>query len=87
METIEASVHIGDGVVVVRRKGSSMPTIAKVIGIVEEIDCRTIYLDRLVHKHWENRLESYPVKGAISSIITVPLDQASPSITKQLFSE
>lgn len=72
MEIQEANVHVGDGVVVIRRKGSSAPAVAKILGS-EDRDGRThLYLDRLVHKAYENELGGYVVSGAISSILVVP---------------
>jgi hypothetical protein len=77
METTEANVHVGDGIVVVRRKGSSSPAIANVLGTVST-ECGTLlYLDRLIHKPYENELGGYGVKGAISSIILVPNEMAT----------
>jgi len=72
METTEANVHVGDGVVVVRRKGSSSPAIANILGSVPAEGRTLLYLDRLVHKSYENELGGYAVKGAISSIVVVP---------------
>lgn len=76
MDTTEANVHVGDGVVVVRRKGSSSPAIANVLGSVPTESGTLLYLDRLVHKPYESELGGYIVKGAISSIIVVPNEMA-----------
>jgi hypothetical protein len=72
MNTSEANVHVGDGVVVVRRDGSSAPAVANVLGSVPTESGTLLYLDRLVHKPYESELGDYSVKGAISSIIMVP---------------
>lgn len=72
METTEANVHLGDGVVVVRRKGTSSPTIANVLGAVSTETGTLLYLDRLIHKPYESELGGYAIKGAISSIVVVP---------------
>lgn len=74
MKTSEATVHVGDGVVVVRREGSSGAAVAKILGSEDKSGIRFIYLDRLVHKPFENELGGYNVSGAISTIIstTVP---------------
>lgn len=72
METTEANVHVGEGIIVVRRKGSSSPVIANVLGSVATNSATLLYLDRLVHKPYESELGGYGVKGAISSILTVP---------------
>lgn len=73
----EANVHVGDGIVVVRRKGSSAPAVANILGS-EVTEGRThLYLDRLVHKHYENELGGYAVSGAISSILVAPEGMAA----------
>lgn len=76
METSEANVHIGEGVVVVRRKGSSSPAIANVLGSVLTQTGTLLYLDRLIHKPYESELGGYAIKGAISSIVVVPNELA-----------
>ena len=77
METTEANVHVGDGCVVVRRKGSSTPAIANVLGSVPTESGTLLYLDRLIHKSYESELGGYTVKGAISSIVVVPNEMAT----------
>jgi hypothetical protein len=72
METTEANVHLGEGIVVVRRKGSSSPAIANVLGSVQTETGTQLYLDRLIHKPHESELGGYSVRGAISSIVVVP---------------
>lgn len=72
METTEANVHLGDGIVVVRRKGSSSPAIANVLGSIPGQGGTSLYLDRLIHKPYESELGGYRVTGAISSILLVP---------------
>jgi len=71
-ETIDASVHIGDGVVVVKRKGSSLPAIANILGTQPTQDGQRVFLDRLVHKSYEREIGGIAVSGAISSILVVP---------------
>lgn len=78
METTEANVHLGEGIVVVRRKGSSSPAIANVLGSVPTENGTLLYLDRLVHQPHENELGGYAVKGAISSIVMVQNTIATP---------
>jgi len=77
MENIEANVHLGDGIVVVRRKGSSSPAIANVLGSVPTETGTLLYLDRLIHKPYESELGGYAVEGAISSIVMVPKELAA----------
>jgi hypothetical protein len=73
METsTEANVHLGEGIVVVRRKGSSSPAIANVLGSVPTETGTLLYLDRLIHKPYESELGGYAIKGAISSIVMMP---------------
>lgn len=73
METsTEANVHLGEGIVVVRRKGSSSPAIANVLGSVPTETGTLLYLDRLIHKPYESELGGYAIKRAISSIVIVP---------------
>lgn len=71
METINANVHVGLDVVVVRRKGSSAPIVANVLGRTDVDGGQMLYLDRLIHESWEKELGGYTVKGAISSIVMV----------------
>lgn len=72
MENTEANVHLGEGIVVVRRKGSSSPAVANVLGRVAAETETLLYLDRLVHKPYESELGGYPIRGAISSILVLP---------------
>lgn len=71
---VDSHVHLGDGVVVVRRKGTSSPAIANVLGSVEKDGFKYLYLDRLIHKPFENELGGYRVQGAISSIVLAPIN-------------
>lgn len=71
-ETIDANIHIGDGVVVVKRMGSSLPAVANVLGTEQTEGGQLVYLDRLVHRAYERELGGFPVCGAISSIFVVP---------------
>lgn len=75
--TTEASVHLGEGIMVVRRKGSSSPAIANVLGSVATESGTLLYLDRLIHKPHESELGGYAIKGAISSIVVVPNELAA----------
>jgi hypothetical protein len=75
----EADIHIGDGVIVVRRKGASAPAVANILGSITREGNVHLYLDRLVHKHFENEIGGYKVTGAISSILIVP--EVSPGPT------
>jgi len=68
----DVTVHLGDGVVTVRRKGSSAVIVASVLGEIVNGEVKEMYLDRLVHKPGESQLGHYPVAGATTSILTVP---------------
>jgi hypothetical protein len=79
MKTTPANVHLGDGVVVVRRHGSSASAVANILGTVQKEGIKLLFLDRLVHKPFENELGGYAIRGAISSILTVPLETVAAS--------
>lgn len=72
MKSSEAEVHIGDGVVVVRRTGNSVSAVAKILGTAPgEGESRLIFLDRLIHEPFESELGPHSVSGAISTILTI----------------
>jgi hypothetical protein len=82
MEVQEANVHVGDGIVIIRRKGSSAPAVANILGSEVTGGRTLLYLDRLIHKHYENELGGYGVSGAISSILVAPEGYiALPAVT------
>lgn len=68
-----ADITFGDGVISIRRQGSSHFTVANVLG--KETDHKTgevcVYLDRLVHLPEETEIGGWQVSGAISSIMTM----------------
>lgn len=68
MDEIEVTVH-DTAYVLVKRKGSSALTEARIIGVECEDEVQTLYLDRLVHKPHEKEMGGYQVSGAISSIL------------------
>lgn len=68
-EEPEATVTLGDGVAMVRRRGSSALAVANVLGTTVADDKTAIYLDRLVHKSHESSLGSFLVKGATTTIL------------------
>lgn len=65
----EADIVIGDGVLTIRRKGSSSTAVARILGRSGVGDEEKIYLDRLIHKPHESELGPYFVSGAVSSIL------------------
>lgn len=69
-----ANVAVGEGVLVLRRRGRSAVT-AAILG--EEVDAegktRTLWLDRLIHENHEATLGGYPVCGALVTEIQVPV--------------
>lgn len=66
-----AEVTLGEGVVVIRRKGVSAPVIANILGMDRDDagEPARIYLDRLVHSPAEDTLGGWSVSGAISTIL------------------
>lgn len=72
-KTSDAHVTVGDGVVTVKRDGSSTLVLANILGTEAIGKIETIYLDRLVHKAWEGTLGDFTSSGAISTILTRPL--------------
>lgn len=69
-----AQVAVGEGVVVLRRRGRSAVT-ANILG--EEVDkegkSKTLWLDRLVHEVSDSTLGGFPVCGAVVTQIQVPM--------------
>lgn len=65
----DATVTLGEGVVTIKRKGSSALTIANILGTVEKPKEKAIYLDRLVHRPHEQSLGSFHVSGATTTIL------------------
>lgn len=66
---VEATVRIGDGVVSIKRKGSSQIVQANVVSTEAALDGQTtrLWLDRLVHAAHEVSIGGHPVTGAIVS--------------------
>jgi hypothetical protein len=68
-------VTIGDGVVVVRRSGSSRATVANILGM-EPPNSRTptrIWLDRVVHRPGESSFIGWIVSGAVVTTLETSL--------------
>jgi hypothetical protein len=67
----EVSVTLGDGVAVIRRKGTSACIVAGVLGLDTDAGgaTETVYLDRLVHRVGETDFEGWKVSGAVSTIL------------------
>lgn len=72
MNDTEVTIH-DNQVALVKRKGSSALTEAKILGVEIKDSVQTIYLDRLVHKPFEDSLGDFKVSGAISSILKKPV--------------
>lgn len=64
-----AEVTLGDGVVTIKRKGTSSLIVANILGKIVEDKTESIFLDRLVHDSHETELGSFAVSGAVSSIL------------------
>ncbi len=69
-----ANVAVGEGVLVLRRRGRSAVT-AAILG--EQLDgegkMKTLWLDRLIHENHESTLGGNPVWGAVVTEIQVPV--------------
>lgn len=71
----DAHVTLGQGVVTVKRDGSSAVVLANILGTETAGGEEKIYLDRLVHKVWEGKLGEFAASGAISTVLTRPVSQ------------
>jgi hypothetical protein len=67
----EATITFGEGVVTLRRKGSSQAIVANILGVVSGGKEQSFYLDRLIHKPHETELASYAVHGAKTTILAL----------------
>jgi hypothetical protein len=69
----DASVGLGDGVVVVKRKGITRPVVANVLSLERSsgnnVERTRVVLDRLVHKPHETDLGEWSVSGAYVSVL------------------
>ncbi|MDW3683218.1 hypothetical protein RA280_15950 [Cupriavidus sp. CV2] len=73
MKVDDCKVSLGDGIVTVKRKGTQRLVIANVLGTVEADGVEVIYLDRLVHNHYENEMDGWMVAGAVTTLLSRPL--------------
>lgn len=75
MKMDTSSVAIGEGVLVLRRKGRPAAT-AAILGrqIASDGLTQTIWLDRMLHEPTEDTLGGHPVSGAVVTQIIVPTD-------------
>jgi hypothetical protein len=77
-----STLSVGEGVVVLRRKGRSAVT-ANILG--EELDrpekgIKTLWLDRAIHESHEATLGGHPVGGAFVTEVQLLMDlQAIPA--------
>ena len=73
---VEGRVKVGDGLVTVRRKGISAPTVANLLGQEEDAETGavTLILDRLIHKENETAIGSmddhWLMSGAFVTTLT-----------------
>lgn len=81
MKTDTSSVAIGEGLLVLRRKGRPATT-AAILGRESAADGKslTIWLDRMVHEPGEDTLGGYPVAGAVVTQIVVPAELAKQQV-------
>jgi len=72
-DTVEADVRIGDGVVSIKRKGSSEIVQAKVLSTepAKDGEATRLWLDRLVHAKHETSIGQYHVRGAFVTEISL----------------
>jgi hypothetical protein len=75
MKTDTSSVAIGEGLLVLRRRGRPAAT-AKILGSEAGADgvTRTIWLDRMLHEPGEETLGGHAVCGAVVTQIVVPIE-------------
>ena len=66
----DATVEIGEGVVVIKRKGASRPAVANVLKVEHNEDGHVIrlVLDRLVHRPHETDFCGWHVSGAFVTV-------------------
>lgn len=64
------TVSIGDGVVTIKRDGSSTATVAGVLGKVMKDGAEVICLDRLVHQPYETEFVGWMVSGAVTTLLS-----------------
>lgn len=68
---INASIRIGDGVVVISYGHSTAVLVCNVLGTDhEDGNVTRIYLDRLIHEPWQHEMDGWHLSGAISTILT-----------------
>lgn len=67
----DVTVEVGEGVVVLRRKGNSRPVVANILGFDLDGEDRPIrlVLDRLVHRAHETEFVGWVVSGAYVSVL------------------
>lgn len=65
-------VMVNEQTVVLRRQGSSIPSVANILGSeVDKEGARTIWLDRLIHRGAVVSLnDKWVASGAISTVLT-----------------
>lgn len=74
MKVGEYAITVGDGIVMVKRKGSSCRlTVAKVLGTVNADGVEVLCLDRLVHNHYESEMDGWHVGGAVATLLSRPI--------------
>lgn len=74
----DTTLTFNGGTVHLKRTGQSEQIIAQVLGHESKDGVRTIYLDRLIHEHYERTLDVFNVTGAISTILTIAENFAPP---------
>lgn len=66
---IPADVRIGESTATILRQGTSAASEARVLGRETVDGVERVYLDRLVHAPWEQKLGDWGCTGAVTTIL------------------
>ncbi len=74
----DSTVILGEGVVTVKRAGSSTPLVANILGMDRDADGKPVrvWLDRLVHGPKDSLLGGWQVSGAVSTVLSATVEEA-----------
>lgn len=76
------AVTVGEGVVTIKREGSSTTTVAVILGRVVRDGIEVICLDRLVHVPHEDQFTGWSVRGAVTTLLSRPVDEPASSVAE-----
>lgn len=74
--TNDVVVTVGEGVVTLKRTGSSQTTVATILGTVVRDGIEVICLDRLVHNVGQSQFSEWQVWGAVTTLLSRPVATA-----------